>query len=299
MATLVAVAEHGSFAAAAKVMGMSPQMVAKHIGALEAHLSIRLINRTTRRQSLTEFGRQYFENCRAILADVAAAEARALNIRSAPSGQLRITAPVTFGTHVLMPLITGYLARYADVDVDLILTDRLVDPIEEDFEAVIRIGPVDQSNHLVSLALMPYRLILCASPAYLVQHGAPRTPEDLQQHECLQYSYWTGDLRNVWRFRKGGHTYDVPVRARLKANDWKALHRASLLGFGITLGPEIALREDIDAGLLVQIMPEFEGPVRPVHLLHARDRRITPKLRVFVRAVAEALSDDNGRGFSI
>jgi DNA-binding transcriptional LysR family regulator len=290
MAAFVAVANHGSFAAAGKVLRISPQMVAKHIGALEAHLKVRLINRTTRQQSLTEFGRQYCDNCRGILADVASAEARALDVRRNPRGQLRINAPVMFGTNVLMPLLTSYLERYPDVNVDLVLTDRLVDPIEEDFEAVFRVGPVDETTRLISRPLMSYRLILCASPVYLAKHGVPKTPEDLRKHQCLQYNYSAGD-QGVWRLRKGNKTYDVAVRERLKANDWNGLHRASHLAFGIALGPEIALRDNIDAGSLVHIMPEFEGPVRPVHLIYACDRQMTPKLRCFVEMVTDALSN--------
>jgi DNA-binding transcriptional LysR family regulator len=189
-----------------------------------------------------------------------------------------------------MPLLTSYLERYPDVNVDLVLTDRLVDPIEEDFEAVFRVGPVDETTQLISRLLMSYRLILCASPVYLAKHGVPKTPEDLRKHQCLQYSYPAGD-QGVWRLRKGNKTYDVAVREWLKANDWSGLHRASRLAFGIALGPEIALRDDIDAGSLVHIMPEFGGPVRPVHLIYARDRQMTPKLRCFVEMVTDALSN--------
>ncbi|MDB5653845.1 MAG: LysR family transcriptional regulator [Tardiphaga sp.] len=285
MAVFVRVAELGSFSAIAAALGISPQIVGKHITALEARLGVQLINRTTRRQSLTEFGASYCDNCRSILADLDVAEARALNVRTTPKGLLRINAPVTFGSHVLIPVITDYLKAHPEVQVDLTLSDRFVDPVEEGYEAVFRLGPLADSATLVARALAPYRLIACASPAYLAERGVPQAPDDLRRHDCLGFSYWSGALGQEWQFSRGEEVFHVPVDSRFKANDWRALYRSALLGFGITIGFEAAMAEDLAAGRLVRVLPGFDGLTRPLHLLYARDRRMTPKLRHFIDAV--------------
>ncbi|NVN10746.1 LysR family transcriptional regulator [Nguyenibacter vanlangensis] len=293
MAAFVRVADLGSFAAAAGHLGVSPQMIAKHVAALESRLGIRLINRTTRRQSLTEFGQRYCDSCRAILADVDDAEAQAMQVRKIARGILRVNAPVTFGTHALMPVMTSYLAQNPEVQAEVVLSDRLVDPVEDGYEAIIRIGAPPESSSFVARTLSPYRLIACASPAYLEQHGTVVVPDDLSRQECLGFSYWSGTLGREWTFRKDEQLFHVPVHGRLRVNDWKGLHQAALLGFGITLGPMAALAGDIAAGRLVQILRDYEGPTRPMHLLHAEDRRMTLKLRCFIDAVLAAFAAKN------
>jgi DNA-binding transcriptional LysR family regulator len=284
MAVFVRAADLGSFAAAATVMGLSPQMVAKHVISLEDRLGARLLNRTTRKQVLTELGRAYHERCKMILAEADAAEALAQDMRAVPRGRLRVNAPVTFGSHSLVPLVTRYLRAHPQVEVDLSLSDRLVDLVEDGYEAVIRLGPVADTM-LVARPLASYRLIACASPAYLAARGTPAAPADLASHECLGFAYWSGPLRRQWRFSREGREWDAPVTGRLQVNDWKALLRAALDGFGIALGPEVALAEELRDGRLVRILPGYEGPSRPMHLLYAADRRMTPKLRGFIDAV--------------
>jgi DNA-binding transcriptional LysR family regulator len=284
MAVFVRAADLGSFAAAATVLGLSPPMVAKHVVSLEDRLGARLLNRTTRKQVLTELGRAYHERCKLILAEADAAEALAQDMRAVPRGRLRVNAPVTFGSHSLVPVVTRYLRAYPQVEVDLSLSDRLVDLVEDGYEAIIRLGPVADTS-LVARPLAPYRLVACASPAYLAERGTPAVPADLAAHECLGFAYWSGPLRRHWRFSRGGHEWDAPVTGRLQVNDWKALLRAALDGFGIALGPEVALAEELRGGRLVRILPGYEGPSRPMHLLYAADRRMTPKLRGFIDAV--------------
>ena len=177
----VKAAETGSFAAAAGQLRLSPQMVARHVAALEAHLGTSLIARTTRRQTLTDIGRSYYERCRVVLAEIAEADAVAQEMKATPSGIIRVNAPVTFGSHALAAFITDYLARYPDVQVELTLSDRIVDPIEEEFEVIVRIGELADSS-MVAWPLLPYRLIACASPDYILRHGEPQTPTDLQHH---------------------------------------------------------------------------------------------------------------------
>ncbi len=291
MAVFVTAADLGSFAAAAAALGMSPQMVAKHVVSLETRLGTRLIHRTTRRHSLTEFGRAYHERCRVVLAEAEAAEALAETVRADPRGTLRLNAPVTFGSHGLVPLLTRYLRDCPEVEVDLSLTDRMVDPVEEGYEAVIRLGPLAESS-LVAHPLAPYRLVACAAPAYLAAHGVPASPEDLAGHQCLDFSHWPRGRDSLWRFTRAGTTVEAPAAGRLRINDFRALLAAARDGFGIVLGVDTALRDDLAAGRLVRVLPDWEAPSRPMHLLTMRDRRPTAKLRRFVEMMLEEFGPD-------
>ena len=289
MDVFVQTVRYGSFTAAADKLGISPQMVAKHIEELERRVASRLLNRTTRKQNLTEFGRLYLERCQSVLAEVEAADTLAQSSHIKPQGRLRVNAPVTFGRHSLMPLVTKFLSSYPDIDVELTLSDRLVNPLEEGYEAVVRLGPLQKDLALVARSLSAYRLVVCASPAYLLDHGEPQQPSDLTRHECLGFAPWASDLSRNWAFKRNGRVTQVPVRGRLQINDWEALRGAARDGFGILIGYERALVDDLASGCLVRILPDYEGPVRPIHLLYAADRRMTPKLRCFVDYMMDAL----------
>jgi DNA-binding transcriptional LysR family regulator len=292
MTVFVQATQAGSFAAAADKLGMSPQMVARHIAALEQHLATRLLNRTTRKQSLTEFGRAYLERCQTVLAEVNAADALAQAVQVKPQGRLRINAPVTFGRHGLMPLVARFLRDFPEVELELTLSDRQVDPIEEGYEAIVRIGPLDENLAMVARPLQPYRLVACASPAYLNEHGTPLEPADLAGHECVGFAPWPADLNRQWHFQQSGRDGEAAVGSRLSINDWGAIHSAARDGFGIVLGYEHAVAEDLAAGRLMRVLPDFEGPSRPMHLLYAADRRMTPKLRCFVDRMVETFGDN-------
>ena len=281
MAAFVTATDLGSFAAAAAQLRQSPQMVAKHVTFLEHRLGSRLLNRTTRRQSLTEVGRTYYERCKIVLAEADAADALAQETRAVPRGRLKVSAPVTFGAHSLMPLITRYLRDHPEVAIDLALTDRFVDLVEEGHEVVFRVGPLDASG-LVGRALSPYRLAACASPAYLRERGTPATPEDLIDHECLGYAYWPRPAEDEWYFVRDGRKHTVSVRSRLQVNDSRALMAAAIDGYGVVMGPEDVLRDALTSGQLVSILTDFTAPSRPMHLLYVADRRQTPKLRSFI-----------------
>src|SRR5260221_2042768 len=172
MAMFVKAVEAGSFAAAVPALGLSSPMIGKHVRSLEERIGSRLLNRTTRRQSLTEVGRVFYERCKSVLAEAEAAEALVQDLHAVPRGRLRINAPVTFGSYSLVPMLTRYMRQYPEVAVDLTLTDRVVDLIDEGYEAVIRISPLTDSA-LVARPLAPYRLIACAAPAYLAERGIP------------------------------------------------------------------------------------------------------------------------------
>jgi len=279
MAVFVRVVEKGSFVAAAEEMAISPTMVGKHIRALEQRLNAPLLNRTTRRQGLTEAGRVFYERCRRLLADADAAEASARALLSSPSGLLRISAPVTFGNRVLTPILTGFLQRHPEVEAEVVLSDRKVDLIEEGYEAAFRIGPVADDG-LVARALPDYRMTLAASPDYLAQHGEPTRPEQLSAHCCFGFSQWDGN--HFWRLLGPPGEISVPVRPRLRMDSGEGVRRAALADFGIALHATLLLDEDIAAGRLVRVLPEYSPLPRPMHLVYLPERRQSAKLEAFI-----------------
>ncbi len=291
MATFVKAVDTGSFAAAAAALAMSPQMVAKHIGHLETRLGTRLLNRTTRRQSLTEIGKTYYERCKLVLAEAEWADAAGDNATGTPRGRLRVNAPVSFGSQTLMPLVARYLRAHAEVEIELVLNDRYVDPVEEGYEAVFRIGRLSDSS-LTARALRPFRLIACASPAYLAQRGTPLDPADLETHQCLAYAGTRGAL-NDWRFMRDGRQIAVRIQSRLWVNNAAALLCAALEGFGVAFIAEDLARSAIAGGQLVRILPAFDTPSRPMHLLFHADRRPTTKVRSFVDLVTRELGAEH------
>ncbi|RFP14946.1 MULTISPECIES: LysR family transcriptional regulator [unclassified Duganella] len=286
MEIFVAVVDAGNFTAAASAFQLSPVMVGKHIAHLEATLGARLLTRTTRRQSLTEIGTQYVEQCRAILVQIAAAETGAEAMRSVPRGRLRITAPVSFGSEWLAPAISDYLRLHPEVGVDLNLNDRMVDMVEEGYDAAVRIGPLDDSG-MVARPLFNYAMSICASPAYLKKHGTPLTPDDLARHECLDFMVGTVGVR--WRLQS---VHDVRGKrelpaSRFRTNSGQALRMAALKDFGIVMQAEVLLAQDIAAGRLVPVLCGYLPPPRPMHLVYQRDRRATPKLTTFIDFIVE------------
>ncbi|MEK1939990.1 MAG: LysR family transcriptional regulator [Pseudomonas sp.] len=283
MKVYVLAVEKGSLSAAATACGISATMAGNHLRRLEKRLGMQLLNRTTRRQHLTGFGEDYYVRCKEILRLVAETDAQAQNLQLAPAGTLRISAPVTFGTEALMPALSDYLDRYPDVSVDVALSDRVVDLVEEGFEAAIRIGQLPDSA-LIAKSLAPYRLMMCASPDYLARKGTPAVPEDLSQHECLSFS--PAALAH-WRMADADGLYRVPVSGRLRVNHGQALRVAALHGLGIVLQPAILLEADVQAGRLVQVLATHELPARPMSVVYLPDRYRSPKLRSFVDFLLE------------
>lgn len=287
MAVFIKVVDCGSFSTASEQLKMSSQMAGKHVAFLEEHLGTRLLNRTTRKQSLTEIGALFYERCKIVLAEVETAESIAHELNATPRGRLRINAPVTFGAYRLAPLITRYLREYPEVQVDLTLNDRFVDLIDEGYEAVIRLGSLKDSS-LIARSLTPYRLIACASPGYLSERRLPTVPEDLTNHECLGYTYWSNPPEHGWHFTKDGQVHAIPIRGRLQVNDATALLCAALNDGGIILGAEVVLQNYLSSGQLVQVLADYEAPSRQMHILFAANRHPTPKLRSFIDFVVAA-----------
>jgi len=286
MAVFVRAVEAGSFAAAAPGLSMSAPMVGKHVRFLEERLGAQLLNRTTRRQSLTDVGRLFFERCKMVLAEADVAEALAQDLQAAPRGRLRISAPVTFGAYRLTPMLTRYMRLHPEVTVDLNLCDRVVDLIEEGYDAAIRIAPLHDST-LIARALRPFRLIACASPAYLAERGVPQVPDDLIRHECLGFTYSARPPLFLWEFTGRDGVRKVQVGGRFLANSGASLRAAALEGFGIILQAEDMLLDDLAAGRLVRILPDHSGPSLPKYLVFPPSQRPTPKLRSFIDFVVK------------
>ena len=284
MEVFVAVVEAGSLTAAAERFDLSSAMVGKHIRSLETQLSTRLLTRTTRRQSLTEIGRQPYAQCRRILADAHAAETLAEAMTSAPRGPLKVTVPLTYGVEVFSPAMTDYLNQYPEVSLELDLSNRVFDLVEEGFDAAVRIGRLPDSS-LVARPLKPYRMRACASPAYLQRMGTPKTPADLLHHECLGFLHWGRE--GLWRL-DGDAESDYQLRpGRFRANNGQALKMAALRGFGLVLQPEALLANEIGQGTLVSVLEDYLPDGAPVHLIYPRDRQPTPKLTSFIDFVIE------------
>lgn len=277
MAMFVRVVECGSFSAAAEASQVSATMAAKHIRTIEQRLDARLLHRTTRRQQLTEVGRLYYERCKQVLAEVDLAEASALELQGNPRGRLRMLAPVSFGTHSLVPVLTDYLARNPEVSLELTLDNRPPDLIDDGYELGIQLGAIDQAG-LVARPLRPYRRLLAAAPAYLARHGRPERPEQLSEHACLGLSYWRRHDR--WHLLgPGGETCTAVVKGPFSANQGNALRIAALHGAGIALLPEALLADDLAAGRLLPVLPAWSYMPVPMSLIYAQDRRPTAKLR--------------------
>lgn len=277
MEMFVRVAEAGSFAAAAELSGISATMVAKHVSDIEKRLGARLIHRTTRRHQLSEVGQLYYERCKRALMEVERAESSARELHDSPRGNLRLVAPVSFGSHSLVPALGDYMAQHPDVTIDLTLDNRHPRLSEGNFELAVYIGDVDEAG-VVARALRPYRRVLAASPAYLKRHGTPQRPEQLAEHVCLGLSYWR--RYNQWQLVTAqGETSSVIVHGRFTANQGGALRVAALSGMGIVLQPEVVLADDLAAGRLMRVLPDWSLKPSPMHLIYVKDSHPTAKLR--------------------
>ncbi len=281
-----AVVEAGSFAAAARQLDISAVMVGKHVQQLEAHLGARLLQRTTRRQSLTEVGRNFYEDSRQVLEQLRWAESAVERSRSAPQGLLRISAPVTLGNHVVAPLVADYQLAHPQVRVDLLLNDGMADLVGENIDVAVRIGPVGGEG-LVARPLAPYRMVIAAAPAYLRRRGQPRSVADLARHDCLSYAVW--QRRSEWILRDGDASAPWPDEARLRCNSGESLRHAAVRGLGLILQPQVLLADDLAAGRLVAVLHDCVPLPRPVHLVYLPDRRQLPKLAHFVDHMLRAL----------
>ena len=287
MQSFIRTVERGSFAAAAAASGLSPAMVGNHVRYLEMRLGTPLLHRSTRRQSVTEFGRSYYERCRSILLEIEAADASAGAMLAAPHGLLRVTAPLSIGATVLPRIVAGYVERHRNVHVDLILGDHRLDLLTDKLDAAIRVGSLADSG-LIARSLPPMRLIVCASPAYLAVHGTPCVAAELSLHECLDFFH---DGPHLWRLKGSDGNAVVPVKGRLRINSGHALRLAALEGAGIAMVPLAVVTDDLAAGRLVRLLPDHVAPSLPLHVLTLPDTNTMPKLRSFIDTLVAGLKD--------
>lgn len=279
MQVFVAVVDQGSLTAAATSFSLSQPMVGKHIRHLEQRVGARLLVRTTRRQSLTEIGQLYYDQCRQILEQVRQAEAGTDALRLAPRGTLRINAPASFGSMMLAPALTDFLALYPEMQAVLTLNDRVIDLVDEGYDVAVRVGALADSG-LVARALRPYGMLICASPAYLARSGVPESPADLPRHECLGFSHWSRS--GGWLLDRDDQLVKSLPTSRLLSNNGQALRMAALQGFGVVMQPAVLLADDVAAGRLVPLLQAHLPAPMPMHLVYPRDRVPVPKLSRFV-----------------
>lgn len=290
MSVFVTVAEEESFAAAARRLGMSPPAVTRTLAALEEHLGVKLLNRTTRHVRATDAGRRYLEDVRRILAEIDEADELAAGIHAKPRGHLAITAPVLFGKMYVTPGVVAYLDRYPEMDVSALFLDRVVNLMEEGIDVGIRIGDLPDSN-MNAVRVGTVRRVLCASPSYLERWGMPVTPEDLTRHQIITAS---GVSPNVeWKFQREGAPLYVRIKPRLTVTSNDAAIEAAVAGFGITRLISYQIAPQLADGRLKILLSDFEQAPMPIHILHREGRRASAKIRAFVDLMAERLRADN------
>ena len=284
MQVFAMVVEAGSFAAAAERLELSRALVSKHMAHLEKHLGTRLLNRTTRRLSLTESGSTYFERCQQILKDIEEAELAATHLTSVPRGTLRVTIPLVFGVLHIAPLIADYLSIYPEAKLDFTLDDRNIDLVNEGYDLAIRIGNLAETG-LIARKFAKDAVVVCGSPEYFRRHGVPRVPEDLMNHSCLGYSY--DDSGNEWRFRGPDGEHIVQVKGNLRANNGDLLRVAALGGAGIVLQPRFLVGADLRAGRLQSVLAEYKSRELGIYAVYPSRKYLSAKVRSFIDFLAE------------
>jgi DNA-binding transcriptional LysR family regulator len=285
MVVYVKVVETGSMTAAAQACGLSTTMVGNHLRALEQRLGVSLLKRTTRRQSLTEFGATYYRRCKDVLGLVEDSEQLAEQAQHDARGTLRLTAPAAFGAERLAPALAEFSLLCPQVQLEVVLSNQIIDPIEHNFDAAIRLGVIEASG-LIARPLQDYTLSICAAPEYLQRRGIPTEPEQLRDHHCLAFSYPAGDdwqsVVKEWRLTGPHGEVVVPVSGPMAINSSPALRQAALAGMGIVMLPDVVVGQDLADGKLIALLRDYSPPSRPMHLVYTQDRYRLPKLRRFV-----------------
>jgi DNA-binding transcriptional LysR family regulator len=279
VAVFIAVADHGSFAAAARRLGRSPASVTRAVADLEARLGVRLLTRTTRAVSTTEAGQRFLGGAKRVLADLDEIERAAAGQGTAPRGELRLTAPILFGRLHVLPIVTEFLDRFPEVQAALALVDRPVDLVEEGLDVAVRIGALGESS-AVATRVGALRRIVVASPDYLARRGTPQRPADLTDHDVVAFSGIAGV--EYWVFREAAGDVNVAIRPRLVVSTAEAAIDAARAGFGLTRVLSYQAAGDVARGSLLRVLPGYEGDEVPIHLVYPGGRHPPPKLRAFL-----------------
>lgn len=289
IAVFVDVVRCGSFTAAAEKRGLSKSVVSKYVTRLEDRLGARLLNRTTRRLSLTEVGQAFFERSQRALGEIEEAEAEVSRLQSEPRGELRLSSPMSFGILHVAPLLPAFQARYPELTVDMVLDDRKTDLVDEGFDLAIRIGELPDSS-LVARRLGPCRHVVCGTLEYFARHGVPQLPEDLADHPALTYRYQ--DAPSEWRLvDSDGNYHSVAINRRLQMNNSLALREALLKGAGVTLTPTFVVGTDIQAGRLMAVLKEYKVLEVSIYAVYPQRKHVSPKVRAFIDFLSEKIKD--------
>lgn len=283
----VAVVETGGFSPAARRLGISKSAVSKRITQLEAKLGVRLLYRTTRRLSLTEAGEHYFENAAKALAFATEAEDAVTQLQAKPQGRLRINTPMSFGRLHIVPLIPGFLKKYPGIEVEMVMEDRVVDLVDEGFDIAIRGGDLPDSS-LIARKLATMRYAVCASQHYIEQHGAPQTPEELVDHNCLLFSYGASE----WSFVCDGEERRYSVSGNYRVNNGEAVREAVLKGMGVSRIPTFIVGHEIAAKRLVQVLNDYPIPEKSIYALFPKREHLPAKVRAFIDYVVECFGSE-------
>jgi DNA-binding transcriptional LysR family regulator len=288
MAVFVKAVDLGSFAAAAAALDLSAPMVGKHVRSLEERLGVRLINRTTRRQSPTDFGRAYYERCRVVLAEAEAADALALDQLSEPRGKLHVTMPVLLGRRCVMPILLELARHHPGLELDLSFTDPIADLAEAGHDLAVRTGDLEDRAGLVARRIARQRMVVYASPSYLARHGEPRRLEDLGGHQAIIYRR-SGRIR-PWLFpRDGQPPAEIMPVGRLRLDDLDAIADAATAGMGLAWLPSWLVRERVAAGALAPLLPEQPAFLYDCHAVWLQTPHLPRKVRLAIDALASAL----------
>lgn len=288
MAVFVAVVEAGSLSAASRKLRMPLPTVSRKISELESHIKSRLLNRSTRKLTLTDAGGAYLAACKRILEDVGEAERAASGEYRAPTGDLVITAPILFGRLHVLPIVIEFLKAYPDVQIRLVLGDRPLNLLEDHIDLAVRIGELPDSN-LIATRVGMIRNVVCASPEYFSKHGTPRQPQDLSKHACITFSGIM--LPESWSFERDRSALTVTVRSRLVVNTAEAAIDAAIQGVGITRILSYQIEQAMRTGTLVTVLRKFEPPPIPVSLVYTSQRLLPLKLRAFLDFAAPRIRD--------
>jgi DNA-binding transcriptional LysR family regulator len=286
MRVFAAVVDAGSFVGAADALNLSKAAISRTVSELEARLGVRLLHRTTRRLSLTAEGDVFVSRCREVLASVDEAEAEITQRSGQAVGMLKVSAPFSFGVLRLGPLWGDFLAAHPRIELDITLSDRFVDLVDEGFDLAVRIARLENSS-LISRRLSATRMVLCASPRYLKAHGKPRHPSELAQHAVMAYSLLvTGD---TWEFEGPEGVASVKVHPRMRTNSGDTCRAVALSHRGIVLQPSFMVDEDLRAGTLVEVMPQYRSHELGVYAVYASRKHLLPKVRLLIDYLADAL----------
>jgi DNA-binding transcriptional LysR family regulator len=285
MKVFTTVVEAGAFARAAEQLHLSTTATSRLVAELEKHLGSQLLQRTTRRLSLTETGRRYYERCRQILADVEEAESLAAAAETQVRGALRLGLPHSFGLGYVAPLLPAFCARHPALQLEVTFSDYLVDLVEEGIDLAVRIAH-DLDTKLVARPIAPVRLVACAAPEYLAAQGNPVAPLDLKTHRCLTYSYAAdGD---TWRFVRDGRVDAVQVKGRLRANNGEMIRLAALAGLGIAVQPSFLVGADLRAGRLVRVFPDWESESATAYVVYLPSSRRSARVQAMYEYLRNA-----------